>query len=146
MKKINKIIVGVVGGLTLLANKGQVVSAAVTNIQRYGTINQAVGVQNYRDTGSTPINNNLQITAKPTPTSTFIPTSKPTPTYTSKPTPTQTPKPTSKPTVKPTPKPTANPTPKATSKSTAKASQGIIGIVESIQTTISNFFASIFGK
>lgn len=145
MKKINKIIIGVVGGMTLFANKGQVTSAQVT---RYGTaVSPTSTVRvNYQDAGLIRINNNLQPSAKPTATPTLTPSSKPTATPTpilsTKPTATPTPKPTAKPTLKPTPKPTAKPTP----KSTAKASQGVAGILQSIQTNISNFFAGIFGK
>lgn len=149
MKKINKIILGVVGGLTLFANKGQVTSAS-TNVQHYGTLAQARSTFNYSDNTVSILNNNIQPSAKPTPTSTLKPSSKPTPTYTSKPTATPTPKPTPKPTAKPTAKPslkpTAKPTPKPTPKSTAKAGQGVTGIIKNFETSISNFFAGLFGK
>lgn len=148
MKKINKILIGVIGGLTLFVNKGQITKAAINNVQRYGVVVPTINTQIYKDTSlnvvrSTPTPTlSSKPTTTPTPTLSSKPTATPTPTLSSKPTATPTPKPTAKPTAKPTPKPT----PKTTSKSTAKASQGVEGIFKNIQASVSNFFSSFFNK
>lgn len=149
MKKINKIIVGVIG-LALFAGKGQSTSAAVsTTTQRYGTVVASptpTTVTTYRDSNLmyTPLTNGQLV--NPTVTPTPKPTVKPTLTPTPKPTAKPTPKPTAKPTAKPTPKPTAKPTTKPTPKPTSKPGQGATGVIDNIQVEISNFFKSLFGK
>ena len=150
MKKIHKIVVSIIGSLSVMT--AQTHAATNTNIQRYSlpTALPTAEVQKYRDINRVGTDlTNLQITSKPTPTTillatpkpTATPTPKPTPKPTAKPTPKLTPKPTSKPTVKSTSKPTPKPTP----KSTPKPADGA-GFFQTIQTDIGQLFQNLFKK
>lgn len=142
MKKINKVIVGIVSSVALLSGTKDV-SAAMTNTSRgYVNTNQVVGAAiNYQDPNTAAVRNTDQLNAKPTATPTVTlppkpsatPTVKPTPKPTAKPTPKPSPKPTVKPSPKPTPKLSPKPSPKTSPKSTTTI----------VSTTVSNFLDSI---
>lgn len=151
MKKINKMIIGVVGGISLLASKDQVVSAAITTtnvntVQRYSTATPTpTTIINYRDANIRLNVVTILPTAKPTATPTLMPSTKPTATpiiiLSSKPTASPTAKPSPKPSPKLSPKPSPKLSPKPTPKSAPKGS-GASGIVDIVK----NFFSSLFGK
>jgi outer membrane biosynthesis protein TonB len=134
MKKIYKIVAGLIGGLSVMANQTH-----AATIQRYNPMATPTPIQKFRDVGNVNTNTiNVQLTSKPSPTLTSKPTSKPTAT--------PTPKPTSKPTATPTPKPTAKPTPKPTAKPTPKTTPKSTGFFQTIQIDLIKIFQGFFGK
>lgn len=138
MKKLNKIILGTVGGLTLIS---------ANSTKGYGTVSQ-VRTVNYQDPNIYTAQTVVQTNAKPTTTPTGKPTSKPTATlapkptyiYTSKPTATPTGKPTAKATATPNPKPGSKVTPTPEAKPTAKVSANSNFTP---QTIVTGFFSQI---
>lgn len=150
MKKINKVILGVAGSLTLISNG--VTSPTANASQGYASNNSKQEIAlNYQDSQNLLTQNIMLATSlpssKPSPTPSSKPSSKPTATPSSKPSskPTATPssKPSSKTTATPTPKPssksTPKPTPKATPKSTPK------NFVAAAESGIGQFFSGLFG-
>ena len=158
MKKINKVIIGVVGSISLLSGTINSVKANDNGSHRYGSGNIAVGTQNYKDLVMNVVKDNAKYTFKPTPTYASKPTptyvSKPTPTYVSKPTPTYGSKPTptygSKPTPTYTSKPTAKPTvtygSKPTPTYTSKPTIITKNYFETVKNKILSFFKGLFGR
>lgn len=132
MKKINKVIVGIVSSVALLSSaKGASASVSTTSQGYVGNTNQVVGARNYQDPSINAVRNTDQLNAKPTatPTVTLMPKPTATNTPTPKPTVTPTPKPSPKPTVKPSPKPSPKLSPKPSVKPSPKSTSMIADIV-----------------
>jgi outer membrane biosynthesis protein TonB len=151
MKQIHKALIGVAGGLSLIASHATSTQAAVETSQGYADTTQNLNVINYRDTGVINLQPTNTPTPKPTTKPTATPTIKPTPKPTLSPTHKPTPKPTLSPTPKPTPKPTLNPTPKPNSTPGIKTSptpgpKTGVQTMENIFTRISALFGSLFNK
>ena len=150
MKKLNKVILGVAGSLTLLANG---VTSSTANVSKgYASSSSKPEIAvNYQD-GQNLLTQNIMLatsvaSSKPSPTPSSKPSSKPTVTPSSKPSskPTITPssKPSSKATSTPTPKPSSKSTPKPTPKITPKSTPK--NFVAAAGSGIGQFFSNLFG-
>lgn len=143
MKKINKVIIGVVGGLALLTGTKNASASTAATSRGYSNTNLVVtgAARVYQDPNINVIRNTDQLNAKPTATPTVTLPPKPTATPTPKPTP----KPSSKPTVKPSPKPSAKPTPKTSSKSTPTVSEIVVNNIEKPLENLISSIKKLFG-